>query len=249
MSDVKISALPAASALTGAELLPIVQSGVTSQSTTGALFASPIAPRLINFETGAGSNAKVWDLIATGSVLYGRTRTDADGAGYNWLAVTRSGTAPTDIYFGDATNTANYHFLNTGGVFEVEPYSRFYSTIEVKNGQYFIKASATANNRIWFISQDGGYFNLDACGDDYQPTAAGRALSFARSGAAVTALSFGNATDNPTYNFLGTGGIGFYGHAVATQQTITGSRGGNAALADLLTKLALTGLIVDGTSA
>jgi len=37
--------------------------------------------------------------------------------------------------------------------------------------------------------------------------------------------------------------------AGGTQPTITGSRGGNAALADLLTNLATIGLIVDGTSA
>ena len=42
-------------------------------------------------------------------------------------------------------------------------------------------------------------------------------------------------------------GMGFFG-SVAAQQNITGSRGGNAALADLLTKLALTGLLTDGTS-
>lgn len=41
--------------------------------------------------------------------------------------------------------------------------------------------------------------------------------------------------------------VGLYGTAPAVQQTIVGSRGGNVALADLLTKLALTGLIVDGT--
>jgi hypothetical protein len=33
------------------------------------------------------------------------------------------------------------------------------------------------------------------------------------------------------------------------QQTITGSRGSNAALADLLTKLAAKGLVVDSTTA
>jgi hypothetical protein len=41
----------------------------------------------------------------------------------------------------------------------------------------------------------------------------------------------------------------FHGGTGATQQTVTGSRGGNAALADLLTKLATLGLIVDGTTA
>lgn len=43
--------------------------------------------------------------------------------------------------------------------------------------------------------------------------------------------------------------VGFYGTAAVAQQTVTGSRGGNAALADLLTKLATLGLIVDGSSA
>lgn len=37
MSDVKISDLPAAGAITGAELVPIVQGGVTSQSTVDGI--------------------------------------------------------------------------------------------------------------------------------------------------------------------------------------------------------------------
>lgn len=36
---------------------------------------------------------------------------------------------------------------------------------------------------------------------------------------------------------------------VVSPPTVTGSRGGNAALASLLTKLALLGIIVDGTTA
>ncbi len=43
--------------------------------------------------------------------------------------------------------------------------------------------------------------------------------------------------------------LAFHGAAGAAQQTVSGSRGGNAALADLLTKLATLGLIVNGTSA
>jgi len=43
--------------------------------------------------------------------------------------------------------------------------------------------------------------------------------------------------------------VGFYATAPVTQATVTGSRGGNAALASLLTALAATGLIVDGSSA
>lgn len=43
--------------------------------------------------------------------------------------------------------------------------------------------------------------------------------------------------------------LGFHGSAAVAKQTVTGSRGGNAALADLLTKLATLGLITDSTSA
>lgn len=45
------------------------------------------------------------------------------------------------------------------------------------------------------------------------------------------------------------GNMGFFGVTPVARPTITGSRASGAALADLLTKLALTGLIADGTSA
>lgn len=44
-------------------------------------------------------------------------------------------------------------------------------------------------------------------------------------------------------------GIGFYNTAGQAKPTITGSRAGNAALADLLTKLATLGLLTDSTTA
>lgn len=44
-------------------------------------------------------------------------------------------------------------------------------------------------------------------------------------------------------------GVGFYGAPPATKPTITGSRGGNVALGDLLTALAGLGLINDNTTA
>jgi hypothetical protein len=43
--------------------------------------------------------------------------------------------------------------------------------------------------------------------------------------------------------------LGFYGAAPIAKQTILGSRGGNAALASLLTQLASIGLYIDGTTA
>ena len=45
------------------------------------------------------------------------------------------------------------------------------------------------------------------------------------------------------------GKIGFFGTAKAARQTVSGSRGGNEALRNLLTALAAYGLIVDSTQA
>jgi hypothetical protein len=47
----------------------------------------------------------------------------------------------------------------------------------------------------------------------------------------------------------GTNRIGFFAATPAIKQTVTGSRGGNAALASLLTALATLGLITDSTTA
>lgn len=44
------------------------------------------------------------------------------------------------------------------------------------------------------------------------------------------------------------GALSFYDGVLTAKQTVTGAKGGNAALTDLLTKLATLGLIVDGTT-
>lgn len=49
--------------------------------------------------------------------------------------------------------------------------------------------------------------------------------------------------------FKADGSVGFFGAGGITRPTITGSRGGNAALASLLSQLNLMGLITDGTTA
>ena len=60
----------------------------------------------------------------------------------------------------------------------------------------------------------------------------------------------GNGTLQASADFRHTGvQLGFYNATAIGQQTVSGSRGGNVALADLLLKLANLGLIIDSTSA
>lgn len=84
---------------------------------TGIHTWSLAEPRLLLNETDVGADLKLWDIDVNASVLTGRTRTDADGAGKNWLAVTRGATtAVSDISLGNATDNPTFATLGTGGV-------------------------------------------------------------------------------------------------------------------------------------
>jgi hypothetical protein len=72
---------------------------------------------------------------------------------------------------------------------------------------------------------------------------------FIRSGGNNRVTASGSiVTINASLAHTGTS-VGFYSTSAAVKQTVSGSRGGNAALASLLTALATVGLITDSSSA
>lgn len=109
------------------------------------------------------------------------------------------------------------------------------------SGGILMQAEASASGHIALLADNAKaqFYSID------QPTGSGGVLRIR------------NQTNNVSVCDLGTDGsfrhlstkIGFFGAAVATKPTVTGSRGGNAALASLLTALAGLGLITDSTTA
>lgn len=85
-------------------------------------------------------------------------------------------------------------------------------------------------------------------------------FDFVRAANVLSSMSFGNATDNNAFNFLGTGTttfsgavkvvgkVGFNNTAPATKPTVTGSKAANAALTSLMTALVAYGLVTDTTT-
>lgn len=68
-------------------------------------------PRLLFYETDAGSNLKLWDVDVNAGVWSWRTRTDADGAGKNIIVATRgSTTAIASLVYGNSTDLPTHQF-------------------------------------------------------------------------------------------------------------------------------------------
>jgi hypothetical protein len=116
---------------------------------------------------------------------------------------------------------------------------------------------AVSNSVAALIATDPNPQIYSANGSGSAPfDSAGTLIIQPRTSAARDILFYtGNGTPTLRAAILGAGGlridttIGFNGTAPLAKPTVTGSRGGNAALASLLTALASYGLVTDGTSA
>lgn len=98
-------------------------------------------------------------------------------------------------------------------------------------------SAAALDSKYWeMVEASGGGLLLRTANDAY--SASSTALSFARTGSAVTGLTFGNATDNPTYTFSGSGAISGVGSGLTalngtniTSGTVAAARVANISLA------------------
>ena len=107
MANIKISALPAAAALTGTEAVPVVQSGVTVKTTAAAIAATGTTPTL-NLVTTAGNSTTpsiVFKASGSGSTAYVSNSTG------NWLSL--NGVAEVVPAGGIAPVTTNTYVLGS----------------------------------------------------------------------------------------------------------------------------------------
>jgi hypothetical protein len=91
--------------------IPSAQGAFNSGTFYGNVTVSSTEPRVILSESDQGTDAKLWDVDASGAALKIRTRTDVDGTGKDVLAVTRgSGTAVASVVYGNATDNPTHSF-------------------------------------------------------------------------------------------------------------------------------------------
>lgn len=147
-------------------------------------------------------------------------RVDASNAGVPKLSAV--GSATNIGILNQTKGTGSYQFLGGDGI------NRLFLT------------GSTGNTYPKFTNGSGGV-TLEAAGTDTNADV----ILKGKGNAGANILSADGTTKFRANNT----GIGFFTTTPVAKQSISGSRGGNAALADLLTKLAATGLITDGTTA
>lgn len=217
-------------------------SGGVVRSYLGGLYVSPgnaLAMRVLPF-TGRASEANI-EAEADAGGLFGQVllRT-AHGSNESSLIMRQTGTAGT-IDFTPGTGSSATLNINSTGTSN--------SVIQLGVGG--------SGNRLSVIDLVG-----DTTYTDY-------GLRIVREGSGAnancgiisrgTGILYMSATDAGSVEFYtsstrrmqisSTGGFGFFGATAVARPTVTGSRGGNAALASLLTGLANLGLITDSSSA
>lgn len=140
-------------------------------------------PRLLLNESDLGADLKLWDIDLQGGILRLRTRTDADGAGVDAIAVTRGATtAISNLAFGNATNNPTFTFLGNGA-------TTFTGNVTASSGrmtaQQFVPSATSvptngmylpAGNTLGFSSNTVARVSIDSVGQ-FALTTVGSGLS------------------------------------------------------------------------
>lgn len=175
-------------------------------------------PRLLLNESDQGTNLKLWDIDLNSGVLAIRTRTDADGAGSNAIAITRGATtALTDISVGAGTST--FHFLGTGLISIANAVTAQGTITGVGNivGQGALIQSSrstpafawsatgqSTNLKNWLFAVSGTTLTLGTATDATTTSIAKAALTIVRGTTTVVgSIAIGNSTDNPPLTING----------------------------------------------
>lgn len=184
-------------------------SGIFSQLTASA------TPIWAIERTGSATDAKYWTVDASGSNgLTFNTLNDAFSVSRSFFATTRSGVAVTDISLGNATDNNTFTLLGTGtltigGSTTLTGTANFSNVLRQTNINpefRWTESDQGTDLKVWDQLLNGGVMTFSTLTD---ANAAGKNWLTVTRGptTAIASLALGNATDNPTYTFLGTGSI------------------------------------------
>jgi hypothetical protein len=188
-----------------------------------APMTSMATPQLMFKETSAAADEQRWRIVCSGADFYIQSATDTHSSFSNVFRAERgSGTAIAQITYG---NTTDYPLHVVSGPMSVSTVASHITMYETDG------AAPTDRGLVEVNSNELNLYGHDA------------------SAATWRRFFGGNITTGGVVLGNAAGAIGFYASAGTTKPTISGARGGNVALTNLLTALANLGLITNSTTA
>jgi hypothetical protein len=207
---------------------------IADTATTSASLQAPTISRGPNVSTGA------------------RVVEDVFGANFRQRDYDAAGTLARTTLIDDAAvseTSVGSHTLAAGGDINLRPTGASTDAFKVAIVSTETKITTPAGQNSRWVA--GGLGIFEGTGGVYlNASGAGKFVAIAGGATTISGgtieVGIGAGEDVSVCN--ATGDLGFYGATRVPKQTVTGSRGGNAALASLLTALANLGLITDSTS-
>jgi len=218
----------------GVQTFAAAVSFASAVSSAGTLFLNNTGTSLVLNNSGGAADAKNVRINynASGNFSVSSATDAAPTTGVTPIISTgRTGTAWTNLTFGNTTDNPTYTFLGSGAV-TLGSGGLTTSGSVTTNGiltissatptQDLFASGAALDQKNTLIRLNGsGAFAISSATDAAPTTAVTNMLAATRSGAAWLAISFGNATDNPSYSFAGTGAATFNGHVVIAPPAAT----------------------------
>jgi hypothetical protein len=181
---------------------------------TGGIILASGTPGFQWNETDQATDGQLWRTYVAGGSLVWETINNALSLSKAWLQVNRTLNVITSVILGNATDNPTYTFVGTGlatmgGSLQVNG-----DHVGIANSDVYSEWRVTTNaadTKVWWARVNASGWQLQTRTDAF--AAASQALVIQRTGTAVSSFNFGNATDNPTYTFLGTGNTVFGGRS------------------------------------
>jgi hypothetical protein len=110
----------------------------------------------------------------------------------------------------------------------------------------FLETDQTTDGQLWYQRVNSSSWRITTRLGNGGAGKDGIVVARTAGSTTIASIDIGNGTDLPAIRLLGT--VGFQGSAAIAKPTVTGAKGGNAALASLMTALANYGLVTDTTT-
>lgn len=188
----------------------------TTCPTSAALLLTLNNGQLLQENTAAAANNKLWDSILNGSTLTFRLLSDSNSSPSSWLTITRSGTTPVSAVFGESVQATNF----TDGTATLGA-GNFTGVNSTLSGTLKLTALAGSTGSCLSIGT-GGAIGTSGCGTAGITALTGDVLASGTGSVASTVVKVNGSSIPVSSTLVGTNGSGQFVNNSSLIPTLAG---------------------------